>query len=160
MDLPQGCLSALVCHFQPQVAADGGELTGVEALIRWEKPGGGLVQPGDFIPLAEDTGQIVPLGEWVLESACKQAQTLRDAGLMSTAAVIAVNVSVRQLVNGDLVLVVRRVLETTRVPAACLELEVTESTVMHDPKTSIQTLSALRDLGCRIAIDDFSLNYL
>ncbi len=153
----------LVLHYQPQAQVESGEIFGVEALIRWEHPELGLIPPDRFIPLAEETGLIVPIGEWVLRRACEQARAWHDAG--AGGLTVAVNISVRQFLQPDLCGVIGRVLARSGLPAACLELEITESTAMEDLDISGQVLHTLQDMGVRIAIDDFgtghsSLSYL
>lgn len=140
-------------HFQPQVDLPSRRLTGAEALLRWEHPLRGNVPPDAFIGLAERTGLIIPLGAWVLEEACRQAmgweQPLR----------VAVNVSVVQFRHAGFLGVVRRVLETTGLPPARLELEVTESLLLADTEEMLLTLNRLRDMGITIAMDDFGTGY-
>jgi diguanylate cyclase (GGDEF)-like protein/PAS domain S-box-containing protein len=150
-------------HYQPTISLSDGSARGFEALVRWERPGHGLVPPGDFIAIAEETGLIVPIGAWVLEEACRQLRIWQQ----STAApiTVAVNVSARQLREPDLVDVVADILDRTGVDARAVCLEITESTIMTNVDLSIRTLQALKDLHVRIAIDDFgtgysSLNYL
>ncbi len=143
-------------HYQPLLDARGG-VSGVEALVRWQPPGQALVPPGRFVPIAEDTGLIVPLGEWVLREACRQGRAWIDAGQPQR--VMAVNLSVRQFHAGDLVDTVRRALADTGLPPQCLELELTESMFMDHAEQSIATLQALKALGLRLAIDDFGTGY-
>ncbi len=146
-----------VLHYQPLIDARNGSPAGVEALVRWQPPGEPLVPPGRFIPIAEETGLIVPLGEWVLRTACAQAQAWLQAGLPPR--VMAVNLSVRQFHCGDLVAVVRQVLVDTGLPAHLLELELTESMFLEHAEQAIATLHALKALGVRLAIDDFGTGY-
>ena len=138
-------------HYQPKVRIDTHEIIGVEALVRWEHPERGLVPPGDFIPLAEETGLIVALGEWVLRDACRQAA--------SWDVTVSVNLSRRQLEQEDLVELVAATLAATGLPPERLCLEITESTVMRDPERSLETLRALKALGVGLAIDDFGVGY-
>jgi diguanylate cyclase (GGDEF)-like protein/PAS domain S-box-containing protein len=153
----------LQVHYQPQLSADGRELVGVEALLRWRNPELGLVSPAEFIPLAESSGLILPIGEWVLRTAVRQLKTWIDAGLPPMA--MAVNLSAVQFRQPGLVDLVQRALEDAALPAHWLELELTESVCTGDPETAIATMDALAELGVRLAMDDFgtgysSLNYL
>lgn len=147
----------LFLHYQPQVDLASGRVIGIEALVRWQHPQQGTLSPARFIPLAEETGFIIPLGEWVLHRACAQAKTWLEAGAVFGR--IAVNVAGRQIQRGDLVETVRRVLDETGLPAERLELEVTESCIMGQAESAIGMLQALRALGVRIAIDDFGTGY-
>jgi len=146
-----------VLHFQPLIHARSGRVFGVEALVRWQPPGKPMVPPGKFIPIAEETGLIVQLGEWVLRTACAQGRAWIDAGLPPL--VMAVNLSVRQFRSENLVELMRRVLAETKLPAACLELELTESMFMEQAEQSIETLKTLKSLGVQLAIDDFGTGY-
>ncbi len=146
-----------VLHYQPLIHARSGRVFGVEALVRWQPPGKPMVPPGKFIPIAEETGLIVPLGEWVLRTACAQGRAWMDAGLPPL--VIAVNLSVRQFRSENVVELTRRVLAETRLPADCLELELTESMFMEHAEQSIETLKTLKSLGVQLAIDDFGTGY-
>jgi len=144
-------------YYQPQVKADTGEITGMEALVRWMHPELGIVSPADFIPLAEDTGLIVSIGEWVLRTACAQTKAWHDAGFPHLR--IAVNLSPRQFIQKDLVAMVRQTLRETGLDANYLELELTEGSVMEDNECAIATLQELRDIGIKISIDDFGSGY-
>ena len=143
-------------HYQPQLSLTDGRVFGVEALLRWHHPRLGPVPPARFIPLAEDTGLIVPIGAWVLEQACRQGRAWLDAGLPL---VVAVNVSALQFMQPDFPTLVDRVLDATRLPASQLELEVTESILMEESHYVVATLAALRTLGVQLAIDDFGTGY-
>ncbi len=147
----------LVLHYQPQVRAATGAVTGFEALVRWRHPVLGMVAPTRFVPLAEDTGLIAPIGEWVLRTACAQARRWHDAGRRGFS--IGVNISPRQFVSGTLPQMVRRTLQQSGLPPACLELEITEGAAMHDVARAIDTLGTLRQLGVRLSIDDFGTGY-
>jgi len=153
----------LELYYQPQISLNSGAIVGVEALLRWRHPQLGLVLPAQFIAIAEDTGLIVPIGEWVLESACAQARAWQDAGLPRLR--LAVNISARQFRHKGLVDAIGRVLERTGLEAGLLEVEITESMAMHDPEETIRLLDGLKERGLRIALDDFgtgfsSLSYL
>jgi EAL domain-containing protein (putative c-di-GMP-specific phosphodiesterase class I) len=144
-------------HYQPQLDSRNGRIVGVEALVRWRHPQDGLVSPAEFIPVAEETGMILPLGEWVLDEACRQLRVWRDAGVADVT--MAVNLSAHQLHAATLVEQVAQMLEKHGLKGADLELEITESVAMHDPAASISRLKALRSLGVRLSIDDFGTGY-
>ena len=148
----------LVLHYQPLLRLDTRQIVGMEALLRWNRPGHGIVAPGTFIGIAEETRMIVPIGAWVLREACRQAK--KWPGLR-----MAVNLSPRQFQQSDLRDVVAQALEESGLEPQFLELEITESTAMANSDRAIATMSELRELGVRIALDDFgtghsSLNYL
>ena len=150
-------------HYQPRVDLRSGRIGGVEALIRWQHPQLGMVSPVNFIPIAEETGLIIPIGQWVLETACAQSRRWRESGHANLR--MAVNLSPRQFRQSDLVASVSRALERTGVTAEALELEVTESVAMDNPARSAEILRDLVALGIALAIDDFgtghsSLGYL
>ncbi|WP_454691291.1 putative bifunctional diguanylate cyclase/phosphodiesterase [Achromobacter aloeverae] len=144
-------------HYQPKFRAPAGPLTGVEALLRWRHPTRGLVMPDDFIPLAERTGQIVAIGEWVVDEACRQLADWRARG--RTDLTMAVNISPVQFSHANFVPAVRGAMERHRIGADLLVLEITETTAMHDVEASLVTLQRLRGLGVRISIDDFGTGY-
>jgi diguanylate cyclase (GGDEF)-like protein len=144
-------------HYQPQVDLQSGRIVGVEALIRWQHPERGLVSPAEFIPLLEETGLIVPVGEWVLQSACEQARAWEDAGISPT--YVSVNLSARQFGAASFLAVVDQLRKEARLDARLLELEITESVLMQEGDNSLQTLEALQAMGIRIAIDDFGTGY-
>ncbi len=146
-----------VIYYQPQYALNTGRLIGAEALIRWRRPGVGLVSPDSFIPIAERTGLIVPIGEWVLRSACEQVKTWRESG--RPIGRISVNLSVKQIRNSDIVKTVSDVLAQTGLDAQELELEITESSIMSQQEQTIDILERLRALGITLAIDDFGTGY-
>jgi diguanylate cyclase (GGDEF)-like protein/PAS domain S-box-containing protein len=146
-----------VLHYQPQVRVTDGATVGMEALVRWRHPERGLVMPDHFIPLTEETGLIAPLGLWVLRTACRHARVWIERHHLSMH--MGVNLSVRQLHQPGLVQQVETILRDTGLPAHCLELELTESTLMSDDGRTEATLTALKDLGVRLAIDDFGTGY-
>jgi EAL domain-containing protein (putative c-di-GMP-specific phosphodiesterase class I) len=145
--------SEFALHYQPLVNLERDEICGFEALLRWHHPGRGNVPPGDFIGLAEDTGLIVPLGEWVLRQACTEAASWPDH------LKIAVNVSPAQFRSHNLADVVVRTLASTGIAPHRLELEITESVMLQDEEAAFLTLTRLHDLGVRIALDDFGTGY-
>nr|WP_232106550.1 EAL domain-containing protein [Pseudomonas mendocina] len=152
-----------VLHYQPQFSGDGRRLTGVEALLRWNHPSRGLVPPDDFIPVLEELGLVVQVGEWVLEESCRQLKAWHEEKIRIPK--ISVNLSARQFGEGDLTARIATILERTGVAPACLEVELTESILMRDVSSAMQTLNELKRLGLCIAVDDFgtgysSLNYL
>jgi diguanylate cyclase (GGDEF)-like protein/PAS domain S-box-containing protein len=144
-------------HYQPIVALGNGETTGLEALIRWQHPRRGLVPPSDFIPLAEETGLIVPIGEWVLRTACSQMKTWQEEGLAPLR--MSVNVSTVQLRRADFVDMVMGVLAETGVEPGLLDLEVTESVLVDRNESIIEMFHQLKALGIRICLDDFGTGY-
>jgi EAL domain-containing protein (putative c-di-GMP-specific phosphodiesterase class I) len=151
-------LNELVLNYQPMIALNTGRLAGVEALVRWNHPERGLLQPGQFIELAEATGAIVPIGNWVLNEACAQARRWRDR-LKGQPFTISVNVSARQLFQADIVGTVRDALETSGLEPNCLILELTESVMTEDTAATVGRLQALKGLGVQLAIDDFGTGY-
>ncbi|MFW2373581.1 MAG: putative bifunctional diguanylate cyclase/phosphodiesterase [Gammaproteobacteria bacterium] len=144
-------------HYQPRVDINNNKITGMEALLRWEHPQHGLVSPAEFIPIAEETGLILPMGEWVLRQACTQIAEWQSQGVCQ--APVAVNISRRQFEHHDLYDVISGILEETACDPASLELEITESLVMNDVNSTIETLSKLRSRGIKIAMDDFGTGY-
>ena len=147
----------LQLHYQQRVDLRTGAIIGAEALVRWVHPDWGLVRPARFIPLAEETGLIVPIGEFVLREACRQVRAWLDSGLKP--GVVSVNLSARQFRQEGLVRLVSRVLEETGVDPAHLEMELTESTVMHNVEAAIATLQGLKSLGISLSVDDFGTGY-
>jgi len=143
--------------YQPQVDVSTGKIVGVEALLRWQHPGLGLVGPNDFIPLLEDTGLIVPVGEWVLNTACLQARLWQEKYAADLR--MSVNFSARQFNHEGLVAMVDDCLQRSRLPAHTLELEITETVIMQDKKRVGGAFEALQGLGVRFAIDDFGTGY-
>ena len=147
----------LLLHYQPIVELASGRLLAVEALIRWRHPLQGMIGPERFIPLAEQSGLIVEIGEWVLQEACRQAMLWQAAGLMPF--VVSVNLSAVQFRRGDMEALVRKVLGSTGLPAERLELELTESILLQDSQAFIDLLSRLKALGVGLSIDDFGTGY-
>jgi EAL domain-containing protein (putative c-di-GMP-specific phosphodiesterase class I) len=146
-------------YYQPEISLATGHVTGVEALLRWEHPERGLLEPASFIPMAEDTGLIVPIGEWVLREACRQGERWRGLAPNGDRFQMSVNLSPRQLSQPDLADTVRTVLEETGTDPRTLCLEITESAVMEDPEFAFATLRMLKELGVNIAIDDFGKGF-
>jgi diguanylate cyclase (GGDEF)-like protein len=147
----------LVVHYQPQVRLDDGAVVGVEALVRWFHADLGLIPPAEFIPLAEETGLILELGRFVLNTACAQVRTWHQQGFADLR--LAVNLSGRQFDQEDLVRSIAEVVEATTFEPADLELELTESSIMRDPDQAVDKLQALDRLGIRLSIDDFGTGY-
>ena len=146
-----------VLQYQPQVDLDSRRLVGFEALVRWRHPAKGLIAPDEFIPIAEDTGLIVPLGEWILRQACRQLKAWHDQGAVGLR--MSVNLSAVQFHDKDLLKLVKATLAETGLAPARLDLEVTESMAMRSPTDSIVTMQALRDIGVTLTIDDFGTGY-
>ncbi len=147
----------LAVHLQPQADVRTGRIVGTEALMRWQHPDRGLLWPEDFIPLAEETGVIVGLGEWGLRTACAYVHFLQEERLPHIR--VAVNLSPRQFQQPNLVRLVGQVLSQAQVDPASLELEITETTAMQNPDVTVPVLAGLRDIGVRIALDDFGVGY-
>ncbi|MEE8347922.1 MAG: EAL domain-containing protein [Dehalococcoidia bacterium] len=146
-----------VVHYQPQVDLRSGQVVGTEALVRWQHPERGLVAPAEFIPVAEDTGLIVPLGEWVLRTACAQNKAWQEEGIPPLR--VAVNLSARQFQQRNLIDMVAQVLEETGLDPHRLQLEITEGVAMQDTDFTIDVLQGLRAMGVQIAMDDFGTGY-
>jgi diguanylate cyclase (GGDEF)-like protein len=147
----------LLLHYQPQLALESNTLVGVEALVRWQHPKLGLVPPGRFIPVAEEMGIIGEIGVWVLEEACRQLRAWDTQGIRIPR--VAVNLSVQQIDSDTLLPLVRRILDQTGLEPQRLELEITESILMHEPEQAAAALRGFRELGIQIAIDDFGTGY-
>ncbi|MGZ5059038.1 MAG: EAL domain-containing protein [Methylobacter sp.] len=152
--LEQGQLQA---HYQPQVAMHDGHVIGAEALLRWQHPELGMVSPAEFIPVAEGSGLILPIGEWILRCAVRQAKTWMDQGLGPL--IMAVNLSAVQFRQPDLPELVTRILEEEGLPPEYLELELTEGVAMHNPQDAIAVMNNLHERGIRMSIDDFGTGY-
>jgi len=146
-----------VLHYQPQIELATGRVAGAEALLRWRHPELGLVPPGRFIPVAEESGLIVPIGDWVLHEVCRQAVAWRDAGLLLDS--IAVNLSAVQFGRGNVESVVRNALSASGLAPSCLELELTESILIQNVESVLTTVKRLKLLGVKLSIDDFGTGY-
>jgi diguanylate cyclase (GGDEF)-like protein/PAS domain S-box-containing protein len=144
-------------HYQPKLELATGRISGVEALLRWHRPGYGLVYPAEFVPVMEETGLVVRVGEWIIDEACRQVAAWNDEGLRDLR--VAVNVSSRQFVEGDLEAAIGRALDRHGVEPGMLELELTESALMVNAEHTIAVLARLKLLGIKIAIDDFGTGY-
>jgi EAL domain-containing protein (putative c-di-GMP-specific phosphodiesterase class I) len=149
----------LVVHYQPVVALETGEVVGFEALVRWDPPEHGLLTAGKFVPLAEDTGLIVPIGRWVLQEACRQARAWQRRHPSDPPPAVFVNLSAKQLQDPDLAQTVARTTRHTGLDPRCLELEITEDAAMADAPVTATVLEELKSLGLRVAIDDFGTGY-
>lgn len=150
-------LEQLRLHYQPQIALDGDRVIGVEALLRWEHPELGRVSPADFIPIAEDSGLILPIGEWVLRTAVRQMKAWIDAGMAPL--VMSVNLSAVQFRQARLPELVSQILDEFGLPPRCLELELTEGVAMENPLAAITVINDLHERGVRMSIDDFGTGY-
>ena len=164
MDLEMDLRSAISrhefrLHYQPILRLDTGKITEVEALIRWQHEKRGLLQPDEFIGLTEETGLIVPIGQWVLSEACKQARAWQLEYPTTPALVMSVNLSAKQFQNPKLVEEITQALDESGLAPSCLKLEITESTVMQDAPVTLTKLNELKELGVRLAIDDFGTGY-
>lgn len=147
----------LQLFYQPKIKAANGELAGFEALIRWHKDHETWVRPDQFIPIAEQTGQILQIGHWVILEACQQINRWLGAGLDGFC--IAVNISARQFQDHEFISNLAAILDKTKIPPSCLELEITESLIMQDVDGVINTLHAIKKLGIKLSIDDFGTGY-
>ena len=146
-----------VLHYQPKINLLSGTIVGIEALVRWQHPQHGLLEPAQFVPIAEDSGLILPIGRWVLREACLQARAWQDAGLPPIT--VAVNTSALEFRAGDFLEYLRATLEESRLEPRYLELELTESVLMRDAASADSVLHALADLGVKLAVDDFGTGY-
>lgn len=149
----------LEVYYQPIIALDSFIPIGFEALVRWQHPERGLITPAQFIPMAEETGLILPLGQWVLRQACQQLQTWQESQRLSARTLISVNLSAKQFAQSDLLNQIEAVLAATRLAATCLKLEVTESVIINDVNSAIATLQQLRDRQIQLSLDDFGTGY-
>ena len=164
LDIESALRRAIARHelrvvYQPTIDLRSGTIVGVEALLRWAHPERGLLVPAEFIDVAEETGQIVPIGTWVIEQACRQAQRWQATSGSRTPLLVSVNLSGRQLDAPTLTETVREVIDRTGVDAGLIGLEITESVVMRDPEASKVALQALKELGVHLAVDDFGTGY-
>ncbi|WP_189941693.1 putative bifunctional diguanylate cyclase/phosphodiesterase [Sulfuriferula thiophila] len=162
LDLENGLRRALernelALHYQPQVAIANNRILGVEALLRWRRDGQASISPAEFIPLAEESGLIIPIGEWVLRTACAQVKRWHDAGFSDM--IMAVNISARQFQHPEFTELVAATIKETGINPHYLELEITESVAMHDAEKTIATLNNLRALNLQLSIDDFGTGY-
>jgi EAL domain-containing protein (putative c-di-GMP-specific phosphodiesterase class I) len=144
-------------HYQPQVDMSTGQIIGVEALVRWEHPNGEIIQPGSFIPLAEEIGFIAPIGEWVMRAACFQAKAWENEGLPPMR--IGINVSASQLENAHFNELVKGIIKETGIDPTLVNLEITESVVINDMADAVRKFKELHDVGITLAIDDFGIGY-
>jgi predicted signal transduction protein with EAL and GGDEF domain len=144
-------------NYQPQVDVTTGRIVGVEALLGWKSPEAGMVTPEKFIPIAEETGLIIPIGEWALRAACIEARSWQDAGLLAVR--VAVNISGCQFRRADLAETVARILEETGLDPGRVEIELTESVLLENSDTALSMLKELKSLGVRLAMDDFGTGY-
>ncbi len=151
--------SEMVLYYQPQLNLLTGDLCGLEALVRWQHPEMGLIPPSKFIPLAEESGIIVPMGKWILCEAIRQMKVWLEAGIVKPHALISVNLSAKQFDQSDLIEMIDHILSEAGLEPATLELEITESTMMRAPDLSGHVLQQLRNLGVQVAIDDFGTGY-
>jgi Amt family ammonium transporter len=151
--------SELRLHYQPLVSLGTGEVVGMEALLRWEHPTRGLIPPLSFIPLAEETGLILPIGRWVIETACHRLRDWQRRLPAAAGLSISVNLSARQFAESGLIGTIAGILDHAGLDPACLELEITESVVMDQSEASVERLQGLRALGVQLALDDFGTGY-
>jgi EAL domain-containing protein (putative c-di-GMP-specific phosphodiesterase class I) len=149
----------LTLAYQPIISLESQQVVEVEALLRWRQPDGRVVQPGEFVPLAEETGLIVPIGDWVLQEACRQARRWHELFTDRAPVGMGVNLSARQLLSPDLPSKVASALGSSGLAPHLLKLEITESAVMQDANTAIRILQELKALGVQLAIDDFGTGY-
>jgi predicted signal transduction protein with EAL and GGDEF domain len=149
----------LELHYQPIVRLADGHVLGVEALLRWRHPERGMVLPGDFIPIAEDSGLIIPIGRWVLREGCRHARRMRDELGADSGLTMSINLSIKQLQHSDIVADVRDALAEADIEPEILTLEITETVLMADTELAVRRLLELKELGVRLALDDFGTGY-
>jgi len=147
----------LMLYYQPQVSLTSGQIIGAEALLRWQSIAHGFISPAEFIPIAEETGLIQPIGEWIFRTVCRQIKLWQDAGLQKIR--ISVNVSMNQFRQNNFIEILIGILKEMDIQPDCIELEITESAIMHDTGLTTTMLNELRSLGIKIAIDDFGTGY-
>lgn len=145
--------------FQPKISLFDYHITGVETLLRWNHPDKGFIPPDRFIPVAEETGQIIEIGSWVLEQSCRQISSLIRSKVLPSTTKVAVNLSARQFNDPNILARIRSVIDISNIPPQCLELELTESTLMDDVESAIKTMQEIKKIGVSIAIDDFGTGY-
>ncbi|MFN7975118.1 MAG: EAL domain-containing protein [Acidobacteriota bacterium] len=151
--------AALAVYYQPIIRLSDSAVIGLEALVRWPHPARGLVSPADFIPVAEDTGLIVPLDQWVLGEACRQLAAWRARGIVPEGTSVSSNVSSRAFNRGNIVATVESALAATAIPPSCLKVEITESAIIDNPESAKAMLEKLKGLGVHLSIDDFGTGY-
>jgi EAL domain-containing protein (putative c-di-GMP-specific phosphodiesterase class I) len=144
-------------HYQPKIDLGSGAISGVEALLRWKHPERGFIPPAQFVPIAEDTGLILPIGQWVLTEACRQSREWLDAGFAPVP--MAVNISAVEFRSKDFVENVRAVLKESHIDPHCLELELTESVLMKHAESTVTMLKSLKEIGVQLTVDDFGTGY-
>ncbi|MGL4884349.1 MAG: putative bifunctional diguanylate cyclase/phosphodiesterase, partial [Waterburya sp.] len=146
-------------YYQPIISLTTGTISGLEALVRWQSPTRGFISPGAFIPVAEETGLIVPMGEWILTTACQQMQTWKQKFASADSVMISVNLSSRQFAQANLIEQIQQTLTSTGLDPANLKLEITESMVMDDVENTIILLNQLKELNIKISMDDFGTGF-
>ena len=149
----------LVLYYQPIISLENFDLTGFEALVRWQHPQRGIISPGEFIPLAEETGLIIPLGEWVMYEACKQLKDWQDTLPKAKSLTMSINVAGEQLHDPDFIDIIDRIIAQTQVNSQCLKLEMTESMLIEDTEQLIEVLGQIKTRHIQISIDDFGTGY-
>ena len=148
-----------ILYYQPIISLATGRITGFEALLRWQHPQKGLISPGDFIPAAEETGLIIPIGLWVLQQACQQLKNWQDQGLLKDLIKMSVNLSVKQFSQVNLIQNIDKIILKTQLNSQYLKLEITESAIMDNPELATEILQQLRDRNIQLSIDDFGTGY-
>jgi diguanylate cyclase (GGDEF)-like protein/PAS domain S-box-containing protein len=146
-------------YYQPIVSLSNGRIAGFEALVRWRHPEQGIISPGKFVPIAEETGLIIPLGQWVLREACRQLKQWQDERVYEPPLTVSVNLSSRQFSQPSLIGQIQQILEDTKVKASCLKLEITESAIMENTESAMDMLMQLKSMGIQLSVDDFGTGY-